>query len=279
MLRLLIIVMAIILPGCAAAFEAPETVSIPAGPFAMGSTASEREMAYLLDEEAYGHSVTRKQGWYDSEPRKSVMLPSYDITRTVVTNMQYQEFVAETGHAAPKVEPRLWASYRLIHPYQRTVKFQWQDGKFPKGREDHPVVLVSYEDATAYARWLSEKTGGHWRLPTEAEWEKAARGTEGRIFPWGDKWDPARLNSHDHGPFETVPVGQFPAGVSPFGMMDGAGQVFEWTATPRGKMRMIVKGGSWDDKGCGVCRPAARHSRPRDLKHILIGFRLVQIVD
>ncbi|MBI1985361.1 MAG: SUMF1/EgtB/PvdO family nonheme iron enzyme, partial [Rhodospirillales bacterium] len=94
-------------------------------------------------------------------------------------------------------------------------------------------------------------------------------------FPWGDSYDPRRLNSHDLGPFDTMPVGSFPEGASPFGLLDAAGQVFEWTATPAGAGRYLVKGGSWDDKGCGVCRLAARHSRPADLKHILIGFRLV----
>jgi formylglycine-generating enzyme required for sulfatase activity len=73
-----------------------------------------------------------------------------------------------------------------------------------------------------------------------------------------------------------VPVGRIRAGASPYGLLDGAGQVFEWTATPAGPGRHIVKGGSWDDKGCGVCRPAARHGRPDNIKHILIGFRLVR---
>jgi formylglycine-generating enzyme required for sulfatase activity len=84
------------------------------------------------------------------------------------------------------------------------------------------------------------------------------------------------LNSADSGPFDTLPVGTFSNGASPFGTLDAAGQVFEWTATRAGSGRAMVKGGSWDDKGCGVCRPAARHSRPLALKHILIGFRLVR---
>jgi formylglycine-generating enzyme required for sulfatase activity len=71
-------------------------------------------------------------------------------------------------------------------------------------------------------------------------------------------------------------VGTFPLGASPFGLLDAAGQVFEWTGTAKGKTRYLVKGGSWDDKGCGICRPAARHSRPAAIKHILIGFRLVR---
>ena len=142
------------------------------------------------------------------------------------------------------------------------------------------MVLVSFDDAGAYAEWLTRKTGVRWRLPTEIEWVKAARGTDGRRFPWGETFDAKRLNSHDSGPFDTVPVGRFPDGASPFGVLDAAGQVFEWTATPSSHgpagARYLVKGGSWDDKGCGVCRPAARHSRPRALKHILIGFRLVR---
>jgi formylglycine-generating enzyme required for sulfatase activity len=72
-----------------------------------------------------------------------------------------------------------------------------------------------------------------------------------------------------------MPVGRFPLGASPFGVLDAAGQVFEWTADAAGERRYVVKGGSWDDKGCGICRPAARHSRPAAIKHILIGFRLV----
>jgi len=139
------------------------------------------------------------------------------------------------------------------------------------------VVLVAYQDARAYGEWLSKATGRTWRLPTEIEWEKAARGADGRRFPWGDAFDPELLNSHDKGPFDTVPVARFPRGKSPYGLLDPAGQVFEWTSTKIGKSGYLVKGGSWDDKGCGVCRPAARHSRPQGLKHILIGFRLVRI--
>ena len=254
----------------------PQTVEVPAGTFIRGSDASEREYGYVLDERAYGHSVTRKGQWYAREfPRSRRMLPNYRIATTPITNAQYAAFVRETGHPAPNVNEATWKSYGLIHPWQRTRRHAWQNGKIPQGRADHPVVLVSHLDAEAYARWLSVRTGRIWRLPTEAEWEKAARGTDGRRFPWGSVYDATRLNSHDAGPFDTMPVGSFPIGASPFGMLDAAGQVFEWTATPGRKGRFVVKGGSWDDKGCGVCRSAARHDRPRDLKHILIGFRLV----
>ncbi len=268
------------LAACAGggAAPVPELVSVAAGPVVLGSDRAEREAAYRLDEAAYGHSRTREWQWYESEPpRHTEELPGFQITRSPITNAEYAAFVAATGHRAPDVDPETWRSYGLIHPYARTRRHAWRGGRPPEGRADHPVVLVSHGDARAYAAWLSEVSGRTWRLPSEREWEKAARGADGRRFPWGDAWDPARLNSHDLGPFDTMPVGSFPAGASPYGLLDAAGQVFEWTATPSGAGpgRFIVKGGSWDDSGCGICRPAARHGRPAGIKHILIGFRLV----
>lgn len=257
-------------------FEAPETIAISGGPFIAGSDAVERETAYRLDEAAYGHSVTRQSGWYDRErPRGKKILPAFAITKTAITNQQYSAFLDETGHRAPDVSADTWKGYGLIHPYERTRRHAWHNGMQPSGRALHPVVLVSHSDALAYTEWLSRKTGKSWRLPSELEWEKAVRGVDGRIFPWGDDFDPAKLNSHDTGPFDTLPVGSFSQGQSPYGLLDGAGQVFEWTSSPGNPGRFLVKGGSWDDKGCGVCRAAARHARPADLKHILIGFRVV----
>jgi formylglycine-generating enzyme required for sulfatase activity len=256
---------------------APPTVFVPAGSFIRGSDAAEREAAYRMDETAYGHNVTRESHWYDDEfDRGPAETGAFDITVSPITNAQYENFIADTGHMAPAVSSDTWWGYGLIHPYERTRRHVWRAGRPPQGRADHPVVVVSHDDALAYAAWLSRKTGMRWRLPTEAEWEKAARGTDGRRFPWGDEFDPSRLNSHDSGPFDTLPVGSFHGGDSPFGLTDAAGQVYEWTSTAAGEGRYIVKGGSWDDSGCGICRPAARHSRPEYLKHILIGFRLVR---
>jgi formylglycine-generating enzyme required for sulfatase activity len=255
----------------------PITIEIAAGNYFIGSSAAQRDIAYNLDEAAYGHSITRDQKWYDNEPPLSKKTGhAFRITRSQITNRQYFEFVRQNRYPAPDVTSETWRGYGLIHPYTRTRRHAWQNGEPPTGREDHPVVLVSYKDASAYAAWLTKTTGQTWRLPTEHEWERAARGDDGRMFPWGDHFDAALLNSHDQGPFDTLPVGLFPNGHSPHGLVDAAGQVFEWTATAAGARRHIVKGGSWDDKGCGVCRPAARHSRPDHLKHILIGFRLIR---
>ncbi|MBT4044058.1 MAG: SUMF1/EgtB/PvdO family nonheme iron enzyme [Rhodospirillaceae bacterium] len=260
----------------------PQTITIPAGNFIAGSNQVERDTAYDLDQAAYGHDRTRKWGWYDDErPRGRQHLATFAITRSLITNRQYASFIAATGRPVPNVDLKIWRSYGLIHPHHRTRRHAWKDGHPPAGREDHPVVLVSYHDAVAYAAWLTRQGKGDWRLPRELEWEKAARGSDGRYFPWGNKFDARRLNSHDAGPFDTLPVGTFADGNSPFGLTDPAGQVFEWTASPAknsktNKSRYLVKGGSWDDKGCGVCRPAARHGRPAALKHILIGFRLIR---
>jgi len=256
--------------------QVPELIEIPAGTFVMGSDAAEREMAYRLDEAAYGHSVTRERGWYDHEPQRKVELDRFSIAKNLVTNRDYAAFLKDTGRTPPSVTREEWDGYGLIHPYERAVPYIWQSTNPPEDRADHPVVMVSFSDAQAYGAWLSARTGQNWRLPSEAEWEKAARGTEGTYFPWGNEFDADLLNSHDAGPFATVPVGSFPEGASPYGMLDAAGQVFEWTSTPARDGRHFVKGGSWDDSGCGVCRPAARHSRPDTIKHILVGFRLVR---
>ena len=265
------------LPVASGDSAVPATLDIPAGPFIAGSDRAEREAAYRLDETAYGHGRTREWRWYESEPvRHTVETGAYAITITPITNHQYAVFVAATRHSAPDVDAKTWAGYGLVHPFKRTRRHAWAGGRVPAGRGDHPVVLVSHGDTVAYAAWLSARTAKRWRLPTEAEWEKAARGAVGRRFPWGEAFDAGRLNSHDRGPFDTVPVGSHRQGRSPYGLLDGAGLIFEWTATQAAPGRYIVKGGSWDDKGCGICRPAARHARPAVLKHILIGFRLVR---
>lgn len=273
----------LLIAGLAGAFETaalgygPPTVEVPAGPFLMGSARTERDAAYALDEAAYGHARTRQARWYENEsPLHEETTGAFVIMTTPATNADYARFVAETGHRPPFVNQATWRGYGLVHPYSAVQRFLWDGGKPRPEREMHPVVLVSHDDAQAYAAWLSRVTGRHWRLPTEVEWEKAARGIDGRRFPWGDAFNPTRLASNDAGPFDSVPVGSYPAGASPFGMLDGAGLVFEWTATSDGADRYIVKGGSWDDKGCGVCRPAARHARPADLRHIIVGFRLVR---
>ena len=134
----------------------PYTVPVPAGGFLAGSTEEERELAYQLDEAAYGHSKTREQGWYARErPMSQVETSAFVIMQAPVTNADYASFIEATGRPAPDVDEATWKGYGLIHPYERTRRHAWVDGRPPEGREDHPVVLVSHEDALAYAAWFS----------------------------------------------------------------------------------------------------------------------------
>jgi len=266
--------------------QSPSTIPIPdvrfieAGRAKLGTTVSERTYAYRLDQQAYGSTITQDQKWYEREiPAYDQDMSAFFMTTTPITNAQYAAFIKEKRHRFPHVDAIEWDSYKLIHPLKSTKKYAWRGILVPKGREDHPVVLVSHDDARAYARWLSQKTGQVWRLPRENEWEYAARGARKQTFPWGNGFNPDALNSADQGPKDTMPVGSFPAGASPFGVLDMAGQVYEWTDTPGELGRYTVKGGAWDDLGCGVCRVGARHHRAADMKHILIGFRLVRDYD
>jgi formylglycine-generating enzyme required for sulfatase activity len=170
----------------------------------------------------------------ESSPKRKVYLDAFFIDKYEVTNAEYGKYCKATGHSAPRY---------------------WPAGQMPTGRENHPVVCVNWTGAMEYANWAGK------RLPTEAEWEKAARGTDGRCFPWGNDWSSSRCNSgarlskHGFNPnvgrrgwltaWEkwaktktgeelmagggyTTPVGSFADGASPYGCMDMAGNVTEW---------------------------------------------------
>jgi formylglycine-generating enzyme required for sulfatase activity len=151
------------------------------------------------------------KGYNDEKPQHTVHLEAYYIARYLVTETQYHRFVAATGHKAPE---------------------HWQSGRPPKERAGHPVVNVTWEDAVAYCAWLAEDMELPIRLPTEAEWEKAARGTAGRTYPWGDEFDKTKCNTFASRIKSTTPVGRYsPAGDSPYGACDMAGNVREWTSS------------------------------------------------
>lgn len=170
----------------------PELIKIPAGEFLMGSDPKRDKDA--RDDELPLHRV------YTSE---------FYISKFPVTNAQYKTFVEATYVGAPE---------------------HFSEGEVSPAKENHPVVNVPWKDADAYCCWLTEVTGKPFCLPTEAEWEKAARGTEGRIYPWGDEWDPTKLNSEELGPGDTTPVGQYsPNGDSPYSVADMVGNAWEWT--------------------------------------------------
>ena len=248
---------------------------IPAGLFWMGSDAKERAYAYRIDGE-----VARRHRWFDAElPRQRLTLGTYAIDRYLVTNEDYHQFIQQTGHRAPFIsEEEYQRQGYLVHPYEKVKAYLWCNRRHPDGRGKHPVVLISLADALAYARWLGEQEGRRYRLPTEAEWEKAARGTDGRYFPWGNRWRPEYVNA-EYRVGGTSEVGSYPQGASPYGCFDMAGNVFEWTAAEFPDGKAVVKGGgSWDDQP-GICRAAARHGRAKDARHILFGFRCVCEMD
>ncbi len=144
----------------------------------------------------------------DEQPLHLVYLNRYGIAKTPVTNSQYQIFLEATKHKVPE---------------------HWQDGKFLQGQENYPVVNVSWNDAVAYCKWLSDMTGKNIQLPSEAEWEKAARGDQDkREYPWG-KWASGRANTAELGLNDTTPVGIFPEGMSFYGVLDMSGNVWQWT--------------------------------------------------
>ena len=137
------------------------------------------------------------------------------------------------------------------------------------GIEDHPVTQVTWFDAAAYAKWAGK------RLPTGPEWEKAARGTDGRIFPWGATFDKTCLNCGEGGPYTTVPVGQFsPKGDSPYGVVDMAGNVFEWTNDGNEVITMGLRGGSLLEGRDNVRTFVVRKHTPLR-KNDFVGFRCV----
>lgn len=239
----------------------PSVILIPEGPFFMG-TKPEDFKALGIDEP-----------WEAEMPYHEVFLSSYSIGKFPVTNYQYEAFVREDGYQAPGY---------------------WSGNTFPEGKSDHPVTQVSWDDAQAYCTWLREKTGKNYQLPTEAQWEKAARGSDGRFYPWGNEWDAAKLNSAENGADDTTPVDTFPDGNSPYGVADMAGNIWEWCADywdanayknraqeqardpegPDNGSSRVVRGGSFL-LSQQLCRCAARSYDHPGALYLSIGFRII----
>lgn len=210
----------------------------------------------------------------DEGPQHVVFLDDYYIDRYPVTNLQYQKFIEETRRRAPA---------------------HFQGRRHPPGKADHPVVQVSWFDARDYCAWAGK------RLPTEVEWEKAARGTDGRPFPWGEHFDITRANTpvrwsalERRG--DTTPVGAFPQGASPYGLQDVTGNVWEWTdswykpypgndrpSENYGEIYRVLKGGSWWDCSfykCGISAPVYnRGFFSARVRNDTFGFRCARDAD
>jgi formylglycine-generating enzyme required for sulfatase activity len=185
-------------------------------------------------------------GYFEDElPQRSKWLPSFCIDQLEATNSSFAQFVEATGYvttAEKRGSSRTWNDQARNWNWD-VVGADWRHPHGPdssiKGLENHPVVQVSWDDALKYCQWEGK------RLPTEEEWEKAARGTDGRIFPWGNEWDPSRLNFYAVKPIGTRPVGTYSTGASPYGAMDMLGNVMEWTDSSAPNNQVIRRGGSW----------------------------------
>jgi formylglycine-generating enzyme required for sulfatase activity len=149
-----------------------------------------------------------------------------------VTNAQFRPFVEGDGYTNQAYWTKAGWEWRQANRITRPAKW---DRRSIRSSDNYPVVGISWYEAVAYSRWLSAHTGREFRLPTEAEWEKAARGVDGRIWPWGNTWEASRANSDEAGLLDTMPVGTYPEGASPYGALDIAGNVSEWCATGWGK--------------------------------------------
>ena len=232
----------------------------------------------------------------DERPVHRVYVTEFFIGRFPVTQDDFARFVRATGYPEPAVrELTLIASGRESTFKELAAPYIWQGAEPPAGRGSHPVVLVRYEDAAAYCDWMAAQLSRVTRLPTEAEWEKAARaGVEGARYPWGQQIDPSHANfladpavKHQRG---TRPTGTYPPNA--YGLYDMIGNVWEWVSDwyapdyyglgdardPRGPgsggMR-IVRGGSWVNDDSAMLRCAYRHQVPPDTYAYSMGFRIV----
>lgn len=177
---------------------------------------------------------------------KKIFLDSFLIDKTPVTNSQYLKFVKTQKYPAPE---------------------HWKNGQFPKGEENYPVYNVSWYNAKAYANFAGK------RLPSEEEWEKAARGNDKRIYPWGNNFDMNFCNILRKQKCPT-PVEKYPLGKSYYGLYDMAGNVWEWTETPADetKKSRVIKGGSWSDNE-KTAQCFYKSSELADKKYDNLGFR------
>lgn len=247
----------------------PTFITIPAGEFLMGTPADE------LGDLARRYGGTR-ESYREESPQWRARLPAFAIAAAPVTNALYAAFAQASG-ARP-----------------------------PAGPPDHPAVDLSWHDAVACCAWLSTVTGGRLRvvdgasgqsnlhdrrpairLPSEAEWERAARGDDGRSFPWGEQFHPDRANTREGGRATSSPAGAYPSGVSPWGLYDMAGNVWEWTSSLdrpypyapddgredlRAAGRRILRGGCYANPH-GFARCACRFRLDPQLRNGFIGFR------
>lgn len=252
----------------------PDLARIPAGEFLMGAG----------------------DGEDDERPVHRVFVSEFFIGRFPVTVDEYARFIRATGYPAPSVRalPMITADNEDMFR-EMAAPYIWTDGQPPSGHSTHPVVLVRHDDSVAYCAWLSDAIQRHVRLPTEAEWERAARGgVDGQRFPWGDDIDPTRCNYLADPSIKRQRSTRATGTYAPngYGVCDMIGNVWEWVSDwyggeyygvgdvrdPRGPATgtlRLVRGGSWVNADVSMLRCAYRHKVPPDTYAYSVGFRLV----
>ena len=247
----------------------PLMLPVPGGEFLMGT--SDEDIKHLqLKEADWAYDWSDNDMFANERPQHKVTVAPFEIAQYPITNAEYYQFTYVTGHRLPKT---------------------WKGFTFQEDLGNHPVTGVSRRDIEAYLDWLKEMTGIQFRLPTEAEWENAARGNDGRIYPWGKIFDPWVCNTSESAKKGTTPVGSYsPAGDSPYGAADMVGNIWEWTSSvfgpypfreytdgelPAAQVRYVVRGGAWYYSR-KLARCAAREGAREDYSSHLIGFRLAR---
>lgn len=221
-------------------------VLVPAGEFVIGTDHSE----------GIGPNTPRAHN--DARPQHKLTLSAFFIDKTEVTNAHYKQYCDAVGYPVPP---------------------NWKNGTFASEEDDFPVTHITVYEAAAYAAWAGK------RLPTEEEWEKAARGTDARLYPWGNNWDQARLVWNRK---RAAKVGQFSAGASPYGALDMAGNVYEWTSSwyqaypnapinfdEYGEKMKVIRGGGFDGYET-IARTHYRSVAYPGSRSEWIGFRCVK---
>lgn len=248
----------------------PEMVRIPQGNFVMGTSDENIQHLYLKEDWV--------MDWFDGDlfmseqPQHEVVLPAFEMGKFPVTNVEYHQFIWDTSHRIPR---------------------NWDGFSYPPGKENHPVVGVSIDDAISYCKWLSKKTSSEFRLPSEAEWERAARWIDGRMYPWGNVFDPWRCNTLESGYNSTTPVGIYStSGDSRDECADMVGNVWEWTRSQYKpypysfndgredfdrNSKYVVRGGAWYYSR-KMARCTAREGVAVDYQSPSLGFRLARSV-
>ena len=265
--------------------DGADMVLVPAGEFWMGNDAAEVDR-FVEGCQKVGHPSCKQWGNRET-PRHRVFLDAFHIDRYEVANALFERFIRATSYQTTTEREGNGRVFR-----QKDGKWQFENvngaawrtpsGPGTSAPSDHPVVQVSWHDADAYCRWAGK------RLPTEAEWEKAARGTDGRRYPWGEDWDAAKANGTKAAQ-AMARVGAYPAGASPYDVHDMAGNVIEWVAdwleesyyqrssdrNPKGPdsgSTRVLRGGSWFNFPIHL-RAALRYARPPDYRGNDVGFR------